>query len=1658
MPDRTLAEAVGDIRLSDSKFASDFAAIRARMLAAVTQLEKDSAITVGFRIDEDQIVNEFAKLEQHAADFAPVAKLRIDSDAAVADLAALSGLADPVVVKVNTDAAVADVAKLTNVVLDPLVVKANVEPAAADIASLAADPPAVQIPLTIDTSEVDGQANKIAARLAAVNASIGLTVDPKQAITEGDRAKDRLDALRASIGLDVVHQQADDAIAAVKAEADSLPPVFEKAGTESGSRFAAGLKKAASGVASAIGVAGGGFIAGALVSGFERLNTIEDATASLTVQLGNAGDAAKLLGQVLDVVKGTPFNLDQFAKAAANMVSFGIETKKIPGYLTAIGEAAASQGGRANEVAQRLSLIFGQVSTANRISGQELLQFSEAGVNALAILGNHFHKTTTEIRDMISSGVVPAKEALDVLADGILHGTKGIAGTTVAFAGTMAKLRETLSGSIGGFKAATARFGVELIEPFKEGLVAAFNGATSVIDDFGKKVHTALAGIGSSGIGKELVESLKDLPALVSKVSEGLSSIGPAIAPLAGFIGASGLGSLKEVLGSLGRFIPAISPVGAAIASFVVFTPQIRDELFPVVVKLVKIVGEAGAVFGVVAGKVTTALIPVFVNLAHVADGLVPMAENVLKFGEGLAAIVVPAIETFAGALAHVPVALLVGLATAFAAFKFASHDFEFLDKAAYNTGRLLTKFGVDADEAAGKGRKAMQGMEVAVAGAFAGMALSSKDGATQVTGALGSIGAIAAGFAIGGVAGPLAIAGVAIGAIGGLFVENARAAAALKKEITDLGQSLADQTKDLLKDNDALTLWLGLSAQARGDVSIGSVFLDDSKKGKELAGTLAALGVASAGPAGEGVLGGMLVDLQKFNGDISKSPTLMNTLTTSFGVHAGTVARVVTAYQAAGRSFEDLQRELNNVQEHGSEGMPVAGVTTADLKEISDLLGPDGDLRGRLDDTFNAIFKILHMSGDPGSDVTAIARQQLKDLLAQSPQFKAAFDLETAGQKDLNIETLNYAQILALVNRAQEIAGGKDKDITVAMLRHTQIVNELTGQTIVLGGVQQKVTTDMIAMWQKLADSMGVDILDVVPAEMRPFVQDILDADAAAKKLKEDLGGAAAPLDAATQAAKNLADAVLLSKTATTAVTDEVDRLKAKLDDTTSAQNFAAALRGVVTTLSTVTNEADIKQGAQLDKSIASQREKIAGLQIDVQREFEQASAKRVALGDQLEIARAHGAVGGVALIEAELKAVDDKAKAKQADLDKAQAELADFSAQLTALGSLVPKTVLGVLADQAKFAGMSMFDFLVAAPTPEAIAEFQGQVIPLVDKAQKQFTDEVAKHPENAKAIGIALRKQLLDQFIAGGLDPKTAQQLVDSTFDVSKLGPDLQRQAKAAQVKYTADLRKSFEDDTQLGVLAKAVIAGGKGGDPEARKALRDQLQAEFDKHNLEIGVEPRALTDADVAKLAGFTVEAIVPLKSLDVTSPSVTVTTGTLIVQTGVPPSTQVTSGSILPHLISPRAGGGVPQREGGVLTESHIAQIVAAGAYRVFAEPETYGEGYVPLSPFKRQRSLQIMGQIADMFGHTLEPKSKQKMVLPSVMTGGVGAVAVDADAIGRAVARHSATATARRLGDGYDHAVHVEPGAIIVHAAPDPKRTATRIVSSLAELALRHR
>lgn len=474
----------------------------------------------------------------------------------------------------------------------------------------------------------------------------------------------------------------------------------EQAGAEGGRRFGGSFTSSFGGVAknliavTGIGALGVG-VGSILGAGLKRVTTIQNAQVSLTTILGSQKKAAEFTSAILKTVQGTPFNLDQFLNAGKNLVAFGLSAEKVPGILTAIGDAAAASGKGAAGVDQ-LATVFGQIQAKGKLQGDELLQLAEAGIPALTILSNKFGVSTGEMQKMISKGAVPAKAAIADLADGIENGTKGIAGQTPKLGGQMAALRNTFDGALGGFKASLARLGASvvgpLLDPMTKGLTALANGAdfltarakpafTSLLNvieptigrakdiitglftlfttgNFKGSLGKALGVEEDSGVidtlfnmadaGNKVIDVVGKIPTIVSGLfslftkGDYKGSLGKALGVDEDSSLIDNLFKIRDVVGSVFGAMQQIA--GVAIKNF----GALVVGLAPIVANLAGIfVSRVLPAIGAVASFIATNFVPTFVKLyTIISTNVVPI---ILSFANFLVSTVIPIVLDVAG-------------------------------------------------------------------------------------------------------------------------------------------------------------------------------------------------------------------------------------------------------------------------------------------------------------------------------------------------------------------------------------------------------------------------------------------------------------------------------------------------------------------------------------------------------------------------------------------------------------------------------------------------------------------------------------------------------------------------------------------------------------------------------------------------------------------------------------------------------------------------------------------------------------------------------------------------------------------------------------------------------------------------------------------------
>lgn len=155
------------------------------------------------------------------------------------------------------------------------------------------------------------------------------------------------------------------------------------------SSFGGLAKKAAMGLAAA-GAAMGAFA----VSAVRASADYEQTRIAFTSMLGSAEKAQKLLTDLTDFATKTPFELKGLEESTKRLLAYGISQQDILPVLKDLGDISSTVG---TEKLPFLITALGQVHSKTVLSGEELKQFTETGINLLPELAKITGKSVQEI-------------------------------------------------------------------------------------------------------------------------------------------------------------------------------------------------------------------------------------------------------------------------------------------------------------------------------------------------------------------------------------------------------------------------------------------------------------------------------------------------------------------------------------------------------------------------------------------------------------------------------------------------------------------------------------------------------------------------------------------------------------------------------------------------------------------------------------------------------------------------------------------------------------------------------------------------------------------------------------------------------------------------------------------------------------------------------------------------------------------------------------------------------------------------------------------------------------------------------------------------------------------------------------------------------------
>lgn len=348
------------------------------------------------------------------------------------------------------------------------------------------------------------------SKVGEAAAKAGQKIDAE--VTAGARAADAaLDAIDGA-GLGKVTTAAEKASTATEKVGSEAIEAGQKA-RAAGEAGASGFRTmdgTLGSVLSKAGRIGGAFAAVAgpaaiLKGGFDRLMNIQRAEIMFQ-SIGLSADQTKdQMARLSEQVTGTSVSLADAAKYSAMFAQSGVELgapmdNAIQAFtsLSSIAEGSGVDVGR----------VLQQISANGKLTGEDLAQMADAGVNASKYLADYLGLPQEEIKKLVSDGKVSFEDFVGAVNQGT---------------GDLAKqMGQTLPAKISNLKTALSNLGAAIIEPFIPGITAAVEFGIALVKGVVGPIKAVVGWFKSGSVAAQaLIVVLKTIGLVVAAAALG---------------------------------------------------------------------------------------------------------------------------------------------------------------------------------------------------------------------------------------------------------------------------------------------------------------------------------------------------------------------------------------------------------------------------------------------------------------------------------------------------------------------------------------------------------------------------------------------------------------------------------------------------------------------------------------------------------------------------------------------------------------------------------------------------------------------------------------------------------------------------------------------------------------------------------------------------------------------------------------------------------------------------------------------------------------------------------------------------------------------------------------------------------------------------------
>ena len=253
--------------------------------------------------------------------------------------------------------------------------------------------------------------------------------------------------------------------------------------------------------------------------------SIEQYQTSFEVMTGSAEKATQITQQLKQIAANTPFELPQLADTTQLLMNYGFTADDAMEKMQMLGDI--SQGSA--DKMTRIATAYGQMSSAGKVSLEDVKQMIEAGFNPLQEISKSTGESMASLYDRISDGSLSVDEITASMERSTSAGGK--------YFQSMDKQSQTLNGKISTLKDTFNEFAGKAMQGLSDVLsntvIPALTGVLSHSDEIMAVLNALLpviVAVGSAFAAWKIVNFIQDIPKMVGSVKTAILGVNAALA------------------------------------------------------------------------------------------------------------------------------------------------------------------------------------------------------------------------------------------------------------------------------------------------------------------------------------------------------------------------------------------------------------------------------------------------------------------------------------------------------------------------------------------------------------------------------------------------------------------------------------------------------------------------------------------------------------------------------------------------------------------------------------------------------------------------------------------------------------------------------------------------------------------------------------------------------------------------------------------------------------------------------------------------------------------------------------------------------------------------------------------------------------------------